>query len=73
MRPLAGIEFMLGIGPEMVHVFGGSTFFGGEVAFDLMFWPSTRVGLWIEPSYDFIFRDGISHGLGNAGGLLVGW
>jgi predicted phosphodiesterase len=31
-----------------------------------------HVGLWIEPEYDFILRDGVSHGLGSTGGVLFG-
>jgi hypothetical protein len=72
-RLARGVEFMTGIGPEIVHVFGGGTFVGAQVAFDFMFWPSARVGLWVEPTYDCIVRDGISQGLGSTGGLLVRW
>jgi hypothetical protein len=43
------------------------------VALDFIFWPSGRVGLWVEPSYDFVFRDGIYRGIGNTGGVLLGW
>ncbi|MGD0678273.1 MAG: hypothetical protein ABSC94_22920 [Polyangiaceae bacterium] len=70
-------EFMVAIGPEVVAVSNPTTkatYFGGEAALDFMFWPWERhVGLWIEPEYDFIFRDVVSHGLGSTGGLLFGW
>ncbi len=70
-------EFMIAIGPEVVAVSNPTTkatYFGGEAALDFMFWPWERhVGLWIEPEYDFIFRDGVSHGLGSTGGVLFGW
>jgi hypothetical protein len=69
-------EFMIGIGPELAYVSDATTkqtYFGGQAALDFMFWLSKRVGLWIEPSYDFIFRDGVSHGIGSTGGLLIGW
>jgi hypothetical protein len=67
---------MIGVGPELVHVSTPTTkatYFGGQVALDFMFWPTQRVGLWVEPSYDLIFRDGLSHGLGSTGGVLFGW
>lgn len=36
-------------------------------------WPWGRhVGLWVEPEYDVIFRDGTSSGLGATGGVLFG-
>jgi hypothetical protein len=70
-------ELMLAIGPEVVPVSNPTTkatYVGGEVALDFMFWPWQRhVGLWVEPEYDFVFRDGVSHGLGSTGGVLFGW
>jgi hypothetical protein len=65
----------IGAGPEMVTTTGRNrgTHFGGEVALDFMFWPWQRVGLWVEPAYDFIFQDGVSHGLGSTGGVMLGW
>lgn len=69
-------EFMVGVGPEFVYVptrTTQGTFFGAQAVLDFMFWPTERFGLWIEPSYDLIFRDGLSHGLGSTGGLLIGW
>ncbi len=70
-------EFMIAVGPEMVPVLNTmtkATYFGGEIALDFMFWPwGRRVGLWVEPEYDFISRDGVSHGLGSTGGVLLGW
>jgi hypothetical protein len=71
-----GVEFMAGLGPEIVHVTGtdrDGTFGGIEFALDFMFWPSQRVGLWVEPSYDVVFRGGVSHGIGSTGGVMVGW
>jgi hypothetical protein len=69
-------EFMVGLGPQVVHVTGAGkgTYFGGEVALDFMFWPwGRRVGLWIAPEYDVVFRSGASSAIGSTGGLLVGW
>lgn len=70
-------ELMIGVGPEVVAVSTPSTkatYVGAEVALDFMFWPWTRrIGLWVEPEYDAVFHDGVSHGIGSTGGLLVGW
>jgi hypothetical protein len=70
-------EFMVAVGPEVVAVSNPTTkatYFGGEVALDFMFWPwGHHVGLWVEPEYDFIFHDGVSHDLGSTGGVLLGW
>jgi hypothetical protein len=72
-------EVMVGIGPEVAIVLSpkagneSGPFYGGQVAVDFMFWPSKRFGLWLEPAYDFVFRDGVSQGIGSTGGLLVGW
>jgi hypothetical protein len=73
-RLAPGIEFMPGIGPEVVHVTGpsGGTYFGGTIGLDFMFWPTQRVGLWVEPSYDFVVHDGVSHALGGTGGVIFG-
>jgi hypothetical protein len=75
-RLAPGIELMAGLGPEVVTVTGGAargTYAGGEVALDFMFWPWRRAGLWIEPAYDFVFRDGVAHSLGSTGGVMLGW
>jgi len=69
-------EFMIGIGPEVVHVATPTTratVGGVQAALDFMFWPSQHVGLWVEPSYDLLFADPVSHGLGSTGGLIFGW
>ena len=69
-------ELMVGVGPEVVQTTGPNrgTFFGGELALDLMFWPwGRRVGLWVEPAYDLVFHDGASSGIGATGGVLLGW
>jgi hypothetical protein len=70
-------EFMVGVGPEAVRVSTPTTkatYFGGELALDFMFWPwGRRVGLWVEPEYDVVFRDGASSGIGSTGGVLFGW
>jgi hypothetical protein len=75
-RLAPGVEMMAGLGPEVVTVTAGAergTYAGGEVALDFMFWPWRRAGLWIEPSYDFVFRDGVAHSLGGTAGAMLGW
>jgi hypothetical protein len=70
-------ELMIGLGPELVTVSdrtARATYLGGELALDFMFWPwGRRVGLWVEPEYDLVFRDGTASGLGSTGGVLLGW
>ena len=35
-------------------------------------WPG-GVGLWLEPGYDLVARDGVSQGIGATGGAMVGF
>ena len=75
-RLARGVELMIGVGPQIVRISGterNGTFVAGELVFDFMFWPSRHIGLWVEPSYTLLFRDGVSHSLGATGGLLIGW
>ena len=70
-------EFMLGIGPEWVHVRqnGQSTnTVAGEIAGDFMFWPTGkhRFGWYLEPAYDYSFARGHQKSLGMSFGLLIG-
>jgi hypothetical protein len=68
-------EFMIGVGPEIVHATGPAhgTFWGLEGVLDFMFWPRKNVGWYVEPGYEMTMRDGVRHhGLGIAAGLLVG-
>ncbi len=53
-------EFMLGVGPAWVHTSKAGerqNSISGEIAPDLMFWPSPRhrLGWYIEPSYEYNF------------------
>ena len=76
LRLTNNLEWMPGLGPEVVravHSPDSGTFLGGETVADFMYWPSQHIGLWAEPSYDFVFRDGISHGIGTTGGFIFGW
>ena len=69
-------EFMLGVGPEWVHVRqnGRSTnSIAGEVAGDFMFWPARkhRFGWFLDPAYDYSFARGHQQSIGMSGGLLI--
>jgi hypothetical protein len=68
-------EFMIGIGPELIHATGPdhATFWGLSSVLDFMFWPRKNVGWYVEPGYELTFRGGTTHhGLAIAGGLLIG-
>jgi hypothetical protein len=70
-------EFMLGIGPEWVHLRqNGETTnsIAGEVAGDFMFWPNGkhRFGWYLEPAYDYNFMAGHQQSIGMSAGLLIG-
>ena len=69
-------EFMLGVGPEWVHLRQNGTTtntVSGEVAGDFMFWPAgkRRFGWFLEPAYDYSFAGGHQQSLGLSGGLLI--
>ncbi|MGH9423539.1 MAG: hypothetical protein ACRD3J_26430 [Thermoanaerobaculia bacterium] len=68
-------EFMLGVGPELIHATGPNhgTFWGLSSVLDFMFWPTKNVGWYIEPGYEATFRDSATHnGVGMAAGLIIG-
>jgi hypothetical protein len=70
-------EFMLGIGPEWVHLKQNgkvANSIAGEVAGDFMFWPTGkhRFGWFLEPAYDYSFAGGHQQSIGMSGGLLIG-
>lgn len=68
-------EFMIGVGPELIHATGPdhATFWGLSSVLDFMFWPSKNVGWYLEPSYEATFRNStVHHGLGMAAGLIMG-
>ena len=69
-------EFMLGVGPEWVHLRQNGTTtnsIAGEVAGDFMFWPARkhRFGWFLEPAYDYSFAQGHQQSIGMSGGLLI--
>ncbi len=70
-------EFMLGIGPQWVHLNQGgkwSNALAGEVAGDFMFWPTGKhhFGWFVEPAYDYSFAGGHQKSFGISFGLLIG-
>jgi hypothetical protein len=70
-------EFMLGIGPEWVHLKQNgkvTNSIAGEMAGDFMFWPARkhRFGWYLEPAYDYSFAGGHQQSIGMSGGLLIG-
>ena len=70
-------EFMLGIGPEWVHIKQNGRWrnsIAGEIAADFMFWPTGkhRFGWYLEPAYDYSFASGHQKSIGISGGLLMG-
>jgi hypothetical protein len=71
------LEFMIGIGPEWVHMrqYGITrNSFAGEAVLDFMFWPSGkhRFGWYLEPGYDYTFGRDHERSFGITGGLLIG-
>ena len=69
-------EFMLGVGPEWVHLRQNGTTtnaVSAEVAGDFMFWPARkhRFGWFLEPAYDYSFARGHQQSIGLSGGLLI--
>jgi hypothetical protein len=70
-------EFMLGVGPEWVHLSmngKASNSFAAELAGDFMFWPTGkhRFGWYLEPAYDYSFAGGHQQSIGLSAGLLIG-
>ena len=70
-------EFMLGVGPEWVHLRQNgkvTNSISAEVAGDFMFWPAGkhRFGWFLEPAYDYSFAGGHQQSIGMSGGLLIG-
>jgi hypothetical protein len=70
-------EFMLGVGPEWVHLKQKgkvSNSIAGEVAADLMCWPSGKhhFGWFLEPVYDYSFARVHQQSIGMSAGLLIG-
>ena len=69
-------EFMLGVGPEWVHLRQNgltSNSISAELAGDFMFWPAKRhrFGWFLEPAYDYSFARGHQQSIGMSTGLLI--
>jgi hypothetical protein len=70
-------EFMLGIGPQWVHLKQSgrsSNTLSAEIAADFMFWPNGkhRFGWFLEPAYDYSFAGGHQKSISISFGLLLG-
>lgn len=70
------LEFMAGIGPEWVHTRESGVrrnSLAGEAAADFMYWPGSerRLGLFIEPAFDYNFARGHEKSFGVTAGLLI--
>jgi hypothetical protein len=68
-------EFMVGLGPELIHTTGSrdATYWGLSSVLDFMFWPTKNVGWYLEPGYELTRPGGVSHhGAGMSAGLLLG-
>jgi hypothetical protein len=72
---LPRLDFMIGAGSELVEMLrpGQAARFGGQLALDLMYWPTERVGVWLEPTCDALSYRGVSLSLESTSGLLIGW
>jgi hypothetical protein len=66
------LEIMVGAGPAIVRG-GTQTQWGVEGAVDLMWWPTLKLGLWIEPSYELVFHGTAAGTVGCTTGPMLGW
>ena len=67
---------MFGLGPEVVHDFGGNdrtTSYDMEIILDFMFWPKTNVGWYVEPGYSSTFGERSAQSLEVSAGLIIGF
>ena len=68
------VEFMVGVGPELIHSTAEHrTFWGLSVVGDLMVWPSKNVGWYLEPGIERSFAPGAhATGFAMAAGVIIG-
>jgi hypothetical protein len=69
-------EFMFGLGPEVVHDFGGSdhtTSYDMEIILDFMSWPTANVGWYVEPGYSSSFGERSMQSLEVSAGIIIGF
>ena len=69
-------EFMAGLGPEWSYTKDAGTgrhSFALEAALDLMYWPraNRRLGMFIEPAFEYSFSGGHERSFGVTAGLLI--
>jgi hypothetical protein len=69
-------EFMAGLGPEWSYTKEagkGRNSFSLEAALDLMYWPHAkrRLGMFIEPAFEYSFSGGHERSFGVTAGLLI--
>ena len=67
-------EFMVGAGPSFSRALdgGGSFSKSAEFALDFMFWPSRRIGWFVEPTWSVNPATG-RNSLAATGGILIGF
>jgi hypothetical protein len=68
------VEFMAGVGPELIHsTVEHTTFWGVSAVADLMVWPSQNIGWYLEPGFERTFQPREHrNGVAIAAGLIVG-
>jgi len=68
-------EFMIGVGPELVHSLqpNGVTAPGLVSGLDFMFWPNRNIGWYVEPTYEIVFDHGSRGSFTATVGLLIGF
>jgi hypothetical protein len=68
------VEFMVGVGPELIHsTVDHQTFWGLTAVGDLMVWPKPNVGWYLEPGIERTFAPGAHEtGFAMAAGLIIG-
>ena len=67
------LEIMIGAGPTLTASAGDRVRWGVEGAVDLMWWPLSPVGFWVEPSVELVVRGHSMAALGATAGPMIGW
>lgn len=70
-RLTPALEVMIGAGPTVAVAHGSS--WGVEATIDVMWWATSRVGLWIDPTYDFYLSGRAANSYGATAGPMIGW
>jgi len=69
-------EFMVGLGPSVSHHLKGDdrgTSYGIDFALDFMFWPTKKVGWYVEPTYGIGLGKNKEKSLAATAGVLISW